>query len=474
MNIPTLEQINSELSKRDLHFFVKELWKYVDPATFIDNWHIQAICEHLQEVKKGNIKKLIINIPPRHCKSLLTSVFFPAWLWLDNPEKSFLFASYAHSLSIRDSVKTRRVIQSKKYQNILKYVNPDFRLVGDQNTKIKFENNFRGYRLATSVDGALTGDGGDIIVIDDPHNVKQSESEQIRNNTLQWWNEAMSTRLNDPKTGAYIIIMQRVHEKDLTGHILAKEHDWNHICLPLLYEGENKCKTVLNFKDKRKKENDILWKKRYNKKIIKDLYSKLGVYAFAGQMQQRPAPRAGGMFKRENFRIINNINDFEILKKVRFWDKAGTQDGGCYTAGVLMYLMKDYKFVIADVVRGQWDYAKREQIIKATAERDGKTVKIWIEQEPGSGGKESAQNTIKNLKGYVCKAERPTGDKITRAEPLSAQVEINNVYLLNRFWVDDFLDEITMFPNSEYKDQLDATAGAFNKLNNLKNSAGTW
>ena len=221
--------------KRSLKEFTKRAWPTIEPGReFYDNWHIDAISEHLQAVVEGDIKRLIINIPPRHMKSISVAVALPAWTWTIQPEKRFLFASYAGSLSIRDSVKCRRLIDSKWYKD---HFGHTFKLTSDQNQKQRFENDQTGQRIATSVDGALTGEGGDIIVVDDPHNVREAESSTVREGVLEWWDQAMQTRLNDPKTGAFIIIMQRVHENDLTGHILGNEYNaWDHLCLPARYE----------------------------------------------------------------------------------------------------------------------------------------------------------------------------------------------------------------------------------------------
>ena len=218
--------IEQELAERSLAEFIRQMWTSIDPSPYVANWHIDAIAEHLEAVNRGEISRLIINIPPRHMKSIAVSVAWPAWTWtqqattpLRGPTVRFLYASYAQSLSIRDSVKCRRVIDSPLYQQRW---GDQFKWVGDQNTKIRFDNDQKGYRIATSVDGALTGEGGDVIVIDDPHNVTEAESETVRQSALDWWDESMSNRLNDAQTGAYVVIMQRVHDQDFTGHLLDK------------------------------------------------------------------------------------------------------------------------------------------------------------------------------------------------------------------------------------------------------------
>jgi hypothetical protein len=226
----------AEKYRRSLREFTKAAWPTIEPGVdFQNNWHIDAISDHLEAVVNGDIKRLIINVPPRHMKSISVAVAMPAWTWVSQPHKKFLYASYAASLSIRDSTKCRRLIDSPWYKA---HFGDKFRLTDDQNQKQRFENDKTGYRIATSVGGALTGDGGDIICIDDPHNVVDSDSSKVREGVLEWWDQAMQTRLNDPRTGAFIIIMQRVHEQDLTGHVLANQlgDEWSHLCLPARYE----------------------------------------------------------------------------------------------------------------------------------------------------------------------------------------------------------------------------------------------
>ena len=489
MKLPQIEEVDCALAQASLFHFTKQMWPVLEQKEFLGGWHIEMICEHLEAVSAGQIKRLIINVPPRHMKSLTTSVFWPMQDWLKNPERQFLFSSYAHNLSIRDSVKSRRVFQSKKYQGILQHAQPDLVLVGDQNTKIRFENNMLGYRLATSVDGATTGEGGDIIVVDDAHNVKDGESETKRVSTLEWWDEVMQTRLHSPKTGAFVVIMQRVHQEDLTGHILAKEHGWDHVCLPARYEGRNRVVSSIGAKDPRTEIDEALWPIQYGNKELSKLERSLGSYGTAGQLQQRPSPRGGGMMKVEKIKLIDDFNPNFIVRTVRYWDKAGTEDPtnkkkSARSAGVLIHLMKTGNVIISDAVKGKWSYLGRENRIKQVAELDagqfGKAkVQVWTEQEPGSGGKESAERTVRMLvqEGYVARSDRPAGDKITRAQPISAAIEAEMVSVVKGEWVHEFLAELESFPTGTYKDQVDALSAGYNKVTQLgeaTKSAGTW
>lgn len=294
--------------EKGLYGFLQGAWQYIDPAPFVGGWHLEAIAEHLQAVTDGDIKRLVINVPPRTSKSSLCSVAWPAWTWAQSalspcsgPQVQFLSSSYAQTLSLRDSVKTRRLIESPWYQRMW---GKRFALTSDQNTKIRFENDKGGYRLATSVTGTLTGEGGNIILIDDAHNAQEVESDLVRTSTLQWWDESMSTRLNDPATGAFVVIMQRLHQEDLTGHIITRERDyWTWLMLPMEYEPDRRCVTYLKgekfWEDPRTEDGELLCASRFSKESVEGLTRRLGPFASAGQMQQAPVPRGGGIIKED-------------------------------------------------------------------------------------------------------------------------------------------------------------------------------
>jgi predicted phage terminase large subunit-like protein len=452
----------AELYSRSLSRFIAAAWHVVEPTTpFVPNWHLEAIAEHLEAVTRGEIRNLLINIPPRCMKSLSVAVFWFAWCWARNPESRWLFSSYALSLSIRDNLKCRRLIESPWFRDRW---GDRFTLTSDQNAKQRFENDKSGVRLATSVDGMATGEGGDVVVVDDPHHVGQAESDAHRESTLIWWDEVMSTRLNDPDLGAKVVVMQRVHDRDLSGHVL-EQGGYEHLLLPMEYEPDRHCSTSIGWSDPRKADGELLWPERFTTGVVDDLRRRLGEYGYAGQMQQRPAPRGGGMFPEDGFSVVDDIpSETSVVRACRSWDKAATEGGGAYSAGVLMAKLDDGRFVVLDVARGQWSSSKREMRIKSTARLDGKDIKIKVEQEPGSGGKESAENTIRNLAGFHVEAERPTGDKEARARPYAIQVQNGNVLLLRGEWNAEFIREHAGFPMGTYKDQVDAASMAFNDL----------
>ncbi len=466
--------ITKRLCEVSFYDFVRQAWPLVEPdMEFRDNWHIQALCVHMQAVAEGAIKNLIINVPPGTMKSLLVSVFWPAWVWATRPAKRFMFASYSDAISMRDSVRCRTILSSTWFQSFWPLVMRD-----DQNTKGLFENMSGGWRLATSVSGKGTGLHPDFVCSDDPNNAKEAESDTERQNVIDWWDGTIGTR-GISRDVAQIVIQQRLHTLDLTGYLLGKgRKDWDHICLPMEYEGPvedpvtgervpRMYTTSLGWQDPRKTEGELLWPSLFTEAKVARLKKNLGLYHAAGQLQQRPTPRGGGMFKRTWFPIVAVLP--RCLSFVRYWDKAGTAGGdGARTAGVLMAKGEDGYYYVMDVKTARLGAAEREALIKQTAHLDGQRygfgVRVWVEQEPGSGGKESAENSVKNLAGFSCQIERVTGSKEVRAEPFAAQASVGMVRLLAGEWNAQFLDEIENFPVGKLKDIVDASSGAINKL----------
>lgn len=289
-------------AEESLYEFYKAAWKYIDPSPWKDAWAIDAICEHLQAVVDGQIRQLIINCPPRIGKSSLSSVAFPAWTWAQpitthtsGPVVPFLFASYNDKLSLRDSVKCRRLIESPWYQERW---GSRFQLTTDQNTKSRFTNDKGGERLITSISSGVTGEGGNIILIDDPQAANEVASEANTQEVLDWWSQTMPTRRNALDLSAVVIIQQRLAQNDLSGHVLETEGDgWTHLCLPGRYESNRSFVTTIGWKDPRVEEGDLLWPERFSEDALKRLEKTMGPFVFAGQIQQRPAPKGGGIIK---------------------------------------------------------------------------------------------------------------------------------------------------------------------------------
>jgi predicted phage terminase large subunit-like protein len=458
------EEIQREKAERSFYEFVKQAFGVLEPGvTFESNWHIQAICEHLEAVNRGEISRLLINVPPRTMKSMLVNVMWPMWSWIHKPHLKAISISYSHELSVGLSVNARQLVLSEWFQNNW---GDRVQLNEDQNAKHLFATTKGGFRYCTSTRGTLTGKGGDIIVCDDPHDPSGAESDLERQRAIRWWKEVASTRLNDLRTGAIVVVMQRLHSEDLAGHLLENGR-YEHLNLPMRFEPDRRAATSIGWQDPRTTEGELLWPTRFPEEAVTELENTMGSYAVAGQLQQRPVPREGGLFKTDGLRYLDYLPaDPEAI--VRAYDKAGTEGGGKRTAGVKMAKLKPnsegIRYVVLDVIAGQWSIAKREEYIKQTAINDGHTTKIVIEVEPGSGGKESAQSTVANLEGFTVVRHRPTGEKTVRAEPLATQVEIGAVGVLKRGWTDAFIDELSMFPSGKYSDKVDAASMAFNHL----------
>jgi len=461
--MPLPPKVIQERDPLTLRQYSEKMWETLEPAQpFVPGWHIDAICEHLEACTRGDIKKLIINMPPRHGKSLLVSVFWQTWHWGEvNPSSRWIFASYSRDFAIRDNLKARRLIQSDFYQEEYGRV---YRLTGDQNSKIRFENDRTGLRLATSVAGVATGEGGQFAVVDDPHKVGEAESAKKLDSALRWWTETMSTRGNDAKKYVRVIVMQRVSEGDLTGEMLSKEMGYEHLCLPARYEKtQKKYVTSIGFSDPREYEGELLWPAHIDEKALSEMESTLGEFGTASQLQQRPVPRHGGIFDREMLKVVNAVPE-NIYARYRYWDIAATEKGGAYTVGVRMARTKDGNYFVEDVVRVQYGSRKRDSLIRATAEKDGREVKIFIEQEGGSAGKDAASGFIKLLDGFTVKTDKPRGDKELRADPFASQVNAGNVKLLRGDWNKQYIEELGVFPRGRYKDQVDASSGCYSML----------
>ena len=473
-----LKEIDAEMAARSLREFVRQAWHVVEPSIpFVPGWHIDAIIDHLEAVSHGDIRRLLINVPPRHMKSLLVSVFWPVWEWIQFPGRKWLFSSYGAQLSIRDSVKCRRLIESPWFQERW---SDRFSLTGDQNTKGRFENDRSGYRLATSVGGSITGEGGDRIVVDDPHNVQEAESDGVRTGTLEWFDVVLSTRVNDPKTSAQVVVMQRCHQLDVAGHLI-EQGDWVHLCFPAEYEG-SKAVTSIGFADPRTEHGELLWPERFGTAEIESLKKSLGSYAAAGQLQQRPSPAGGGIIKRFWFRfwqprganlppVIVPLPDGTHLSiapvempryvddQLQSWDCAFKDlETSDFVVGQV-WARKGPDYVLCDQKRARIDCPGTVKAVRELSQKWPGTITKLIEDK--ANGSAVIQMLAHQLPGII--PVNPEGGKISRARAISPLIEAGNVYLPHPShapWVNDFMEECAAFPNGAHDDQVDAMTQA--------------
>ena len=475
--------MQAEKASRSLYEFVRQAWHVLEPNTaFVDGMHMRAICEHLQAVTAGRIRDLIINVPPGHAKSLLTSVFWPAWVWTRRPETRWLFASYAASLSVRDSLRCRRLIESEWYQR--RWGNR-FQLCGDQNQKHRFENDRTGYRLATSVGGAATGERADIVVVDDPHSVDQAESDLERRAAVEWFNGTMCTRLNDFTTGHKIVIQQRLHEADLTGDLLGKG-GFELLSLPAEFEPKRRCSTSIGWTDPRTEAGELLWPQKISAAQLDALKVSLGSYRYAGQYQQRPSPADGGIFKKQWFRFWRPAHidlppvavrladgslgsvpavavpgQFDTM--IQSWDMAFKDNAGSdFVVGQVWGAKGSDRFLL-DQTRARLDMPATKEAVRLLSERWPRAGAKLVEDK--ANGPAVIQELRHQLPGLI--EVKPEGGKVARAHAVSPMVEAGNVYLPHPMlvpWVEALLEEMAAFPNGRHDDQVDAMTQALNRL----------
>lgn len=468
------EQILANCST--LHGFIEEFWYVLEPvAEFKTGWALRAMCDHLEAVTRGDITRLLMTVPPGMMKSLVL-VFWTAWEWgpKELPHIQVLATSFSQANVHRDNMKLRDLVKSEKFQALW-----PIEIRDDQDAKGKFINTKSGFSEARPF-SKMTGGRANRVKIDDPHDTESAESDTERPKAVKIMREAISDRLNDLTKDAIVLIMQRLHAKDCAA--AAKELDYVHLELPMEFEPERRCTTVLRpandgnpaiiFTDPRTEPGELLFPERFPAAEIAKLKKAKGAYAWAGQYQQRPAPREGGIFQRAWFKPLSALPAGR-KRTVRAWDIGATEGGGDPSAGVRCTSVgtgDDAVYVFTDARVGQWSPGKFEAELKLTAAQDTQEVTIRLPQDPGAAGKGYVLTLVNKLHGYAVKHERPTGSKVTRATALATQAEAGNVYILTTgdperdAWIEGFLDEVEVFPAGAHDDQVDAAADAFNEL----------
>jgi len=432
-------------------------WKVIEPGrSFVANWHLEAICEYLEALYRGEIRRLVINIPPGHMKSLSATVFFPAWIWgYRDPSFRAIFSSYSQTLSIRDSLRCRRIIQSPWFANNAVY---PVALSEDQNAKQKFENSRTGFRLATSTGGLGTGERADLICVDDPLKVSDAESDRARENVLEWWTGEMSSRGSDPKTARFLTIMQRTHDRDIAGWAIDAGYDT--LILPSEYTPSVSVTTRPElFRDSwrsRYAADGLLWPEQFPRSALAELREALGSYGYAAQFQQSPVPREGGMIKAQWWqRYTNPPEDFDAI--VLSWDTAvkaaELNDPWCCTvwgvAGREYYLLHCYC--------DRYEYPDGKRLFYNLAAQWQPTA-ILIEDKGSGQSLIQEARRDREFRGSIIPVT-PSGDKQMRLARVTPIVEAGRVFLPERAdWVADYEAELSHFPKGAHDDRVDSSS----------------
>lgn len=442
--------VANQLARHDLYTFAR--WMFYQRRGF--KWqraeHHKTICQALERVFNGECKRLIINVPPRYSKTELAVVNFVAWAMGRCPDAEFIHASYSADLAALNAMQARELVQHEVYREIF----PETAVRQDSSARNHWRTTGGGVMYAAGAGGTITGFGagkardtfGGAIIIDDPHKADEALSDVKRPAVIRWFQNTLESRKNDPRRTPIILIMQRLHEEDLAGWLLAggNGEEWEHICLPALRD-----------------DGTALWPEKHDVGMLRTMQD-AAAYTFSGQYQQRPTPPEGGMFKPDLIEVIDAAP--QVKRWIRAWDLAATQGDGDWTVGAKLGDAGNGRWVIGDIVRLRGRPDEVEAAIKAAAARDGVNVRISLPQDPGQAGKAQAQYLVRSLAGFPASATLESGDKITRAEPFASQVNVSAISMVRADWNNALVNEMRNFPYGKNDDQIDALSRAFNEL----------
>lgn len=522
-----LDELDKADCEESLLAFTRRHWGVLEPATpFVGGWAVEAICEHLEAITSGDITRLLINVPPGFSKSMLTNVFWPAWEW--GPKRRaferYLTFSYAAQLTERDNRRFRDLLQSPDYT----------RLWGDRFSLEKrgeelVTTDKTGWKIASSVKGVSTGERGSRVLFDDPHNVKQAESDPVREETVRWFREGMSNRLNDMEKSAICIIMQRVHENDVSGAAI-EMGEYEHLMIPMEWDGR-RYHTSIGWTDPRDEDGELAWEERFSAKVVAGLKTTLGPYGYAGQYQQAPTPRGGGIFRREWWQLWGNPDDTDDPTYKTFpaceyivasLDTAYTEkQENDYSALTVWGVFRN---VETEVVRSGTRYVQddsewvrlREAHIKAArpkvilmhawrkrlpirgpdpgpkqdhespAEYDRRCKALWglvewtahtcrrfkvdrllIESKAAGISVSQELRLLHSAEGYAVELVEPKGDKTSRAYSVQGLFSGEMIYAPEREWADMVITEMASFPRAPHDDLVDSATQALRHLRDV-------
>jgi predicted phage terminase large subunit-like protein len=422
-------------------------------ARFAMNWHVEVMAGKLAAVREGRIRRLMICVPPRHLKSHLAWVSFPVWCPGHDPSAQLVCVSYAQDLADKLSRDCRRIVTADRYQKVF----PATRLSPTRQAVPEFETTAQGFRIATSVGGVLTGRGADIIIIDDPLKPEEALSQAQRQAANEWYDHTLYSRLNDKLSGAIVLVMHRLHEDDLAGHVMAQE-DWDLVRLPALAEEDelHRVETVFGCQVFGRKAGEALYPEREPREMLAQLRRTLGEYNFAGQYQQAPSPQGGGMVKAAWFR---NYPANELPEKfdqiVQSWDTANKASELSDFSVCTSWGIKGKNLYLLHVLRKRMEYPELKRAVREQCEAFAADV-VLIED------KASGTQLIQELAAdgmHAVTRYQPQSDKIMRMHAQTAMIENGFVYLPKEAaWLAEYLHELTVFPKGKHDDQVDSTA----------------
>lgn len=479
--------VQAETGSRWLAEFFRAAWKVLEPSTELKfNWHLELLCDHLEAVYRGDIKKLIINISPGSSKSLITSVMFPAWVWINSPHLRIMSCSYAQPLATRDAQKSRALLKSNWFQSLYgensPYQNPKWWFSSDQSEKTRYLNTRFGFRYASSVGGAVTGERADILLLDDPHKPNEIISTASRRSDIEWLDLVWSSRKNDPVESREVVIMQRLHDQDATGYLMS-QGAYEHLVIPMEYIPGRTFETSRKSIDPRKNKNDLMHPERFPREAVEELKVKLGPFGSASQLQQHPSPDSGGIFSIDWFRcwvpkgmkdqlgpaiFKDHSNVSHELKVVELPDQEDFEmyyhsydltfkdvKSADYVGGVIAAKLEANLYML-DLVKERLSFVLTVEMIRDFAARyPALSMKLVEGKANGPAVISQLQNEILGLVEV-----EPEGGKEARAFASTPVVAGGNWIIPHpkmSNWVEDYIYDMISFPMGASDDTVDAT-----------------
>jgi len=441
----------------------------------IDNWHIKVLCDRLQtetvRIKAGEKKKqdILINIPPRSLKSMIVTIMWNAWAWLEYTEMKFITASYSAGLAADHSGMTKMIIESQWYQ----FLWPEIELRHDSRAITKYANTKLGSRRATSVGGTVTGAGCDVLIGDDVINPKKAMSIRERTNCIDWWTRTMYNRLNNPEVGLRVVVMQRLHEDDLTGHILANKMNYEHICMPAELTDDLEPPRLKKYYKK-----GLFFPDRFTRAILDEYNYEMGSFGYAGQYLQQPSPEGGGIVRTTWFKRFNLLELEARADKANhklIWDftadTAYTENEANDPTAIMCYTVFEGQTYIRAVNTAFVEFPELAKWLPSFVTENGYDGSSHIYVEPKGSGKSIAQQLRRETNLNVIDDKAPTTDKTVRLNAISATIEAGKVHLLEHAtWLDKFLHEVAAFPRGKHDDQVDCLSMAVSRTISTANS----
>lgn len=457
------------LLRNDFYSYVQRVFYELGNEKFIPNWHLEVLCDALERARRGEIKRLIINVPPRSLKSIVVNVAYSTWLLGHNPKERIVSASYSAELAEKFARDSKIVMESEWYRRIF----PRTIISKNRSTPGDFNTTARGGRYTSSVDGTMTGRGGNVIIIDDPIKPSDISSESAINKVNEWYQHTMLSRLDDPKNGTIILIMQRVHENDLTGYLLENSTDWVHIKIPQIAITDERW--PVGDKVFRRAAGRPLNPTRIDAQTLTTSQQNFGTYVWSAQYQQEPCPLEGGIVKESwlHYYPAGNFDINSVACVFISWDTANkTGTTNAYSAAIVVVMTYDRRFYLVDVYRDRWDMPNlvkmATDIYNGWKYKTDARNKVTMLIEDAASGTQLIQylNATRDAHGlsFNIVPIKPNGDKVSRLVGCSALIENGTLQFPQEEpdWWAEFKKELLSFPSGRYKDQVDALTQCIN------------